>query len=297
MGLGRVNNSYKMENNLYNVKWGSIPGRVKIVNLGVDFLKVEFVHLESNYSLYSGLIGRNKFVGIDVKEKEIDLYITLDNKDIVVYHIKGDQIILKDYSVDFDFNKPITFVGGHTGGGTSIVMKALRYRGVYVGEDAGNQENRKTHESQSFRACLYALENTQDISSARNLFNKLLGSYEYKEGIPNLVKFPPLGKVSLLVEELFLNSKFISVIKEQNKFFSTGEGREFNTKDPLEVLNIQKFNLEGSPVFHLKFRDFFVDYNYFNKVLKYIGSNNFIKSDEEFSKLKQDIDFNEKVLQ
>jgi len=45
---------------------------------------------------------------------------------------------------------PIIVCGCH-GGGTSYLAKLLRFNGLFMGQDAGNINNRKFHESKSFR--------------------------------------------------------------------------------------------------------------------------------------------------
>jgi hypothetical protein len=54
--------------------------------------------------------------------------------------------------------------------------------------------------------------------------------------------------------------------------------------------------LEGTPVFHLDFYKFFTEYTYFNKILKYIGSDNLLENEEHLEKIKEIIKFDNKVL-
>jgi len=280
----------------YRIEYDPKTKTCVVHNHSVNVLKLEFKHIESTYSERSIEIGPRRFFSISLS-REVDLYISSDYKKVDIYRVGGDEFFLLDYTRDFSYEDPFVFLTGHSGGGTSVVAKVLRYRGVYGGIDSGNIENRKHHESACFNTFLNASTVNKSVEITKEIGDKILGSYKYKKGVPNLVKYPNLGMVSLLTEEIFPNSKFISVIREQNNYFGTNEGRNFNTSDPLSILNIQKFDLEGSPIFHLKFKKFFTDYVYFNKVLKYVGSDNFIESGEEFEQLKQDIKFEPKVLE
>ena len=55
-------------------------------------------------------------------------------------------------------------------------------------------------------------------------------------------------------------------------------------------------HLEGANIFHLDFELFFTDYHYTNKVIKYIGLESVITNEKQFNFIKNNIDFDPKVL-
>lgn len=289
---------------VYNkIKLQIIEGSIKVENFSEEIIHVYFADIDSNYSIYSSKLVNSTFAVCNIhsgKRKVSRIYINTEFGDIHVFDIKkiNDEfnIIYLNLDEDFNFNNSFIFLGGHTGGGTSIVCKMLRYLGCHFGNDSGLKENRKAHESFGLRCWVDNLNKYKTIYVAREKFKKILGAYGYIDKEINCFKYPDLYKNSIFLGEIFPNSKFISIIRKQNNFHTTREGEGFNTLEYGDLINKQKFNIEGNPVFHLDFYKFFTDFIYVNKLLSYIGSDIVIKDNEEFEDLLQKINFNKEVL-
>lgn len=228
------------------------------------------------------------------------LLSVLYEKKVLFYEITYiDEIpqirVLDDY-VNFDYSKPFNLFCGHEGGGTSIVVKMLRYLGLHFGDDCGPITNRKSHESASITAVIKHIDNDTPTYIGRELFNQIWEIYNYKEGQINCVKKPNLKDKTIKLGEIFPNSKIVSIMRTPNGFYSNEEGRKFHEKTEVELLKYQRPLVEGTPVFNLDFYKFFTDHTYVNKLLRFLGSDNFLNNEKEFFELKELINFDERVL-
>jgi len=198
--------------------------------------------------------------------------------------------------IDFDYSRPINIFMGCQGGGTSIVTKTLRYLDVNFGDDCGDKDCRKPHESMSFKVAVKMMSKDTPVFICRELFNQVLWSYGYEDNKINCVKLPNLVDKVTKISDVFPNIKFLSIIKQPNSFTSTTEGNKFKNKSIEEVMWCQRPLIEGFPLFSIDFYKFFSDFNYLNKVLRFIGSDNFINSESEFDLLKNKVGFDNKSL-
>ena len=197
---------------------------------------------------------------------------------------------------DFDYKKPINIFCGHEGGGTSIVIKLLRYLGLHFGDDCGLITNRKAHESISIASIITRINDELPTYVGRHLFNQIWSVYGYKENLINCFKRPDMLNKTIKIGEIFPNSKIVSIMRTPNGFYSKEEGRKFHEKTEVELLKYQRPLVEGTPVFNLDFYKFFTDYTYVNKLLRFLGSDNFLNNEKEFSELKELINFDDRVL-
>jgi len=280
---------------------------IKITNIDSDNLEVHFIDYDKNRGIYKCGLNQQMWglANIPTDTKICYVYINNNNLSFSVYKI---TISDESYSIDkidkiknFNFNNPFVFVGGHTGGGTSIVVKALRTLGLYFGDDCGNIKNRKPHESIAIKLWVYSLSDDLTIHQEKKKFLDIIGVYKYLENEINCFKVPgnDTNNVSNKIIKLcniIPNIKLLSVVRKQNNFYTTNEGKVFNTKSEDKVLLEQLFMLEGAPIFHVDFYKFFTDYNYFNKVLKYIGYPDLLQNQEQLEFIKQKISFDERVL-
>jgi len=231
-----------------------------------------------------------------------NLYITVFNDfkiDILSLEYKHDEEIVTkiNKTIDFDYNNVMTFFCGHEGGGTSIVVKMLRYLGIHFGDDAGPITNRKAHESISITSIITHIDDNTPTHECRSLFNQIWNIYNYKDKNINCFKRPDILGKTIKLGEVFPNCKIVSIMRKPNGFFSKAEGKRFNEKSELDLMYYQRPLVEGTPMFHLDFNKFFTDYSYVNKLLKFLGSDNFLNNEQELEQLKDKINFDNRVLQ
>lgn len=274
--------------------------RIKVEYFGDSSLKIEFVDVDAHYGIYKNTMSKNTYSLCNVsRRKTIRILLCENNTTFYVFDVLIND---KTYRVldlsdgDFDYNSDIIFITGHAGGGTSVVAKALRKLGIYLGADCGNISLRKTHESIALRFWLQGIKDDITVFEARESFKRMAKSYAHSDSKINAFKYPDLGRYSTLLGDMFPNCKFISVIKNKNSFISTAEGKRFIEAPGDEVLKIQRPLIEGQPVFHLDFKKFFTDFTYVNKVLKYLNSTCVLRNQNELDKLKTQIEFDDKAL-
>lgn len=292
--------------NLFKITYKPSDERngVCLENISDTVLKFYFMDRKKSFNLYepSSILKPFNWVSCFIDDIDvIDIYIYINDKFYVYeFNCKSDIKSVKKINeyAEFDFNLPITFIVGNMGGGTSIVAKLLRYKGIHLGDDCGEINMRKPHESMSFKMAVRPLlDDLNSSSDIKNNINQIFNLYNYKKDRINCVKLPNLSLVSIKISNIFTNCKFISIQKRQNNFTTTAEGNEFNNKHEIQILKQQRPLLEGNPIFHLDFDMFFTEYSYTNKVLKFLGSDNLIKSETEFNELKNKIQFDSRVLQ
>jgi hypothetical protein len=274
-----------------------------INNHSSEHLNVEILELEKNYSL-QGLhsLKMFNFLSVPVNEVKELFIITSDSssKEIFFYKcIIGDNIKVIDLNKinNYEENLNLVVFTGHGGGGTSIVVKLLRYLGVHFGDDCGSITNRKAHESVSFRHLSYLLNDEENQGEIFNSLSKIMSVYNIKYQGLNCFKDIKISQKLIHLSKFIESYKVVSILKEPNNYFNTPEGERFYNSSKIELMEYQRPLVEGVPMFHLDFYKFFTDYTYVNKVLNFIGHDKLIDTEEEFIDLKNKIDFNEKALE
>jgi len=273
---------------------------IKLSNLGASSLFVRFIDNPKNWGIYKQELGENQFCCCILNdEKDINIYINEDG-DLYCYHIiiNGDEYTLEKINEEeyFNFNNPITLVTGHSGGGTSIVVKLLKVLGVHFGEDSGLISIRKPHESIGFKIWIETIEEENSNVLLRKKFKQISKTYSYKKDLVNAFKMPNIPEKIIKISEVFPNLKIMSVIKKPSLIQTTKEGIAFQNKTEDEIKKMQYFNIEGNPIFHIDFYKFFTDYQYVNKVLKFLEFDILLTSQNDLEYLKKEINFDEKVL-
>ena len=198
---------------------------------------------------------------------------------------------IKIQPVDYDLNNPIIFLTGHSGGGTSIVAKSLKYLGLHLGDDSGEFSNRKNHESFTFRhwsGQIYPKNITDNLDIVFSAFN-------YSPNKINVIKITNISSQTIRLGNLFPNSKFISVVKPKSKNTLSPEGDKFNNTDNLKVYKEQHPPVEGKSIFHMDWTKYFTDYQYANKILNFMGTNLVLNKDS-FNQMLEGINFDNSRL-
>jgi len=295
------------ENGLFKIFYdiNNHNSNVGIYNLSDKVITYYVIDVYENYNVFGAneSINPNSWIITFPRKKYkkcecVYIYINAcGNNYVYKYDLDNINYIERiNFNLDFNYSLPFYFITGSGGGGTSIVAKLLRYLDVHFGDDCGDKSIRKAHESISFK---FALKSSLGDLNKQNLkynFNQLLNVYNYRQDRVNCVKLPILHKYTIEISDLFTNSKFISVVRKKNNYFSTIEGERFNNTSDIDLMAIQRPLFEGSPVFHLDFDRFFTDYIYVNKVLKFLSLDKKLMSNDELNMLKDLIDFDSKVL-
>ena len=278
-----------------------------VKNLKTKELKVEFIRLSDNFCVYNNNIATGMFSSCFTDENEnyrvyiketddfhIDFYIydvIRTKTEPLCYEI--NQIPPSDF---FDFNNEIYLITGSAGGGTSVVTKFLKLLGAHGGDDSSVFETRKPHEPMGFKLWVSSLTEKIPIFYHKQNLNKVISTYNYKQGVTNIIKIPECEHQLSLLGEIFPNLSVITIIREQNNFFGTNEGKRFHNMDKSELHKKQFPIIEGLPVFNLDFYKFFTDYNYVNKVLRFLKLNHTISNEHQFLFIKEKINFDERAL-
>lgn len=218
-----------------------------------------------------------------------------------IFHVK-DNVLYRKVSPpnsEVDINIPFTLVTGHSGGGTSIVIKSLRHLGAHAGEDCGQFSNRKAHESSSFRTWLYHFVGKNAPKKyIKSTLPIILDSYEYQPDKVNLVKLTDLVDNGLYNKfiDIFPNTKILSIVKPKSKNTQSREGKRFNESNEFEIYRQQHPSIEGTPIFHLNWKKYFTDFHYVNKVLQYLDMD-LVLTQVTFDEMLKAINFdNSKLL-
>jgi len=203
------------------------------------------------------------------------IYITDSRSYFDIWQREGNNLTCIKPDLTLNTCKPFTLVTGCSGGGTSIVVKSLRYLGVYFGADCGDFINRKTHESVALRVYLdqFISKGGRDVNN--NFLSSALKVYKRKEDRVNAFKLTDLGYDNRLekITSTLNIERIISVVKGKVKQYNENsyEGARFNNLDQLEIFQQQFLPIEGKPVFHLDWNKYFSDYTYVNKVLNFLN--------------------------
>lgn len=276
---------------------------VGVNNHSNPIIIVEFIDVDRNFSLF----GKHILKSLNFKSNRIEpnkkymIIVSLEGLDeIFIYNVElnDGNLYIDKISNLTENNDKLNFVifTGHMGGGTSVVVKMLRYLGLYFGDDCGNIENRKTHESVSIRHCVNHMLNENGLLYPINSFKRVMSIYKYKENKINCFKNISVSQKINEFSEMINDFKVVSIIKNPNSFHKSSEGKKFSETTELERMKFQRPLVEGAPIFHLDFYKFFTDYNYVNKVLKFVGSDKRINDSMEFKLLKNKIGFDERAL-
>lgn len=209
--------------------------------------------------------------------------------EFVKFDKKLNEFRLLTENIDFRPELDPIIISGVQGGGTSVVTKLLRFKGMFSGVDSGDINIRKTHESMFFRGINLVLRNGyNDDSYVKKLIydgpNKLyFGDNFDKEQVWGFKIF--IDETSLIWSRVYPNAKFISVVRgNKNSKHKTAEGEKFKKMSENEVKNKQFFKLEGNRIFHLDYDKLFKDFEYVNKVLTFCGLD-IINNELEFKRL------------
>lgn len=266
---------HRLEGKTYMIEF--IPKEDKIIfhYWGDKTLYFELINTDQAYVPLSWRLPKNSFKILNYNrdktdKNSFDAILLCEGNDLHYYSLKDDD--LRKYNpIETNPHLPYTILTGHSGGGTSIVAKSFRYFGAHLGDDAGKFENRKIHESHVFRSWSHRIINHEPLSLKG--FDIVCSVFNPKPDKINVFKCPNLQKygASNRLSKLLPNAKFVSVIKEKSKQTKSWEGREFNNKQQIEIYQEQHPRVEGSPMFHLDFNEYFTNFEYANKVLHFIG--------------------------
>lgn len=239
-------------------------------------LRAELIDVNRNkvmiyWTLLSG--GSRTF---NLPELNIDrIHLSYNQTDLRIIDVVNGSLLEIEGRVEPNFSLPFVCITGHSGGGTSVVAKSLKYLGINIGADSGGFEQRKAFESASMRTFIDKMlinENTK----VRSGFSKALEAYKYDKNKVNAFKITDLEDKEGLangigLSKLFRDIKFVSVIKKSKGSGKTPEGRRFNDTPEIEIYRNQHPKVQA-PIFHLDWNKYFTDYNYVNEVLEFIGS-------------------------
>lgn len=269
----------------------------KVINRsGLDII-TSYIDFKRNYALRVDIPLKNSgWSSINMDDCQGDDLILTIRYNKKIHFIRANknkhkiEILNSDYKIDLNTlkNEPI-IITGHAGGGTSVVVKLLRYMGLFAGKDSGDITIRKPHESLYFRELNHIIKN--NIKCVNNTPNKIYFGDDFdKNSIWGFKTF--INETSLDWIKIFPDAKFLSVIRHPNKnnYHTTSEGSKFNNSSELEVLKKQKPSLKGQRCFHIDYKQFFDNYKYTNEVLEYCGLRTF-SSQEEFEKILNIINF------
>jgi len=266
---------------------------VELINIPLNYVPA------SNFIVKKGWYFKAKVGHKDLTDRYHINYIhVVDcNNNLHCYSFNDGVIEKQQVEYNFNFNSPLICISGHSGGGTSIVAKSLRYFGVYLGNDSGLFANRKAHESVAMRRVLMRLfHEIDDEDILKDLVYQGMAGYKYKDDKINAFKLTNISKVSKKINHIFPNIKFLSIHRKQNlKNWSTPEGRGFQ-ESSIENVNKEIFlPLEGAPLFIVEWKKYFSDYRYTQKVLNYVGLDIEL-TPGKFKKMLDDIQFDSKKL-
>lgn len=285
------------------IDYDKVNDMVKVTNnSNINDLKVWIINVNKNFCpLPMNKLKENHWVSVKINyHDKWRVYIGTPDLEFFVFDLvfeNGNFSFLKINDEQYyNFDNEICFIIGHSGGGTSIVSKALRYFDIHFGDDCGNIENRKSHESIAFRLFKLSFKPEFSLFKLRQSFSTLANIYDYKTSQINCVKITDIEDYTTTLGEIFPKCKFISIVRKQNNFYTTNEGKRFNQNSEIEVLKKQFFVVEGQPMFHLKFEKFFSDFVYFNKVLQFLGTSSKLRNQSELENLKLAIEFDDNIL-
>ena len=278
---------------------------IKVNNLNNDLIKVEFIDIESNRCLYQSTNMRLGFSLCNYFEnKNIRIYLREHYSGGVDFHVYDIIIFDNRYELykietedNFNFEKNIFLINGFAGGGTSIVTKFFKYLGINAGDDSGPLTSRKPHEAYGIKLWVKSITKDLPIIHHKQNFLKVSKTYGFQDRNVNVIKIPESHQIINNLSEIFPNLKVLSVIKNPTSYFVTSEGERFHNQSELDIYKIQHPSVEGVPIFHVDFIKFFTDFQYVNKVLKYLGWDDLIQTQEQFEFIKKQIDFIPKVLE
>ena len=266
---------HRLEGKTYMIEF--IPKEDKIIfhYWGDQTLYFELINTDQAYVPLTWRLPKNTFKILNYKnnladKNSFDAILLCEGSNLNYYSLKNND--LRKYNpINSNPLLPYIILTGHSGGGTSVVAKSFRYLGAHLGDDAGKFENRKIHESHIFRSWAHRIINHEPLSL--NGFDMVCSVFNPDPKGVNVFKCPNLQKfgASNRLSQLLPNAKFVSVIKEKSKGTFSWEGKEFNNKHEIEIYQEQHPRVEGSPMFHLDFNKYFTNFNYANKVLRYIG--------------------------
>lgn len=270
-----------------------VENQVVIQSLNGVSLYVEFINNFHNFTPITHHINSNFYLKLKLEDncKENrnawDLIHVLQNHKLFSYKIKNGILNRIEPVDSFDLTSPIVCITGHHGGGTSVIAKSLRYFGVNLGDDCGDFDNRKAHESVSFRFLGHRiLPHVESIHESFPALAQILGCYNYNPNKINGFKITNLSGVTQQLNSIFPNIKFLSIVKHQSTSHLSNEGAMFNEASLLEIYKEQYPPSGGAPVFNVNWNEYFTNYQYANRVLRFIGLNGGLDEDSFNQMLK-----------
>lgn len=280
--------------------------KLLLKNLGYKVLHLDLINTHFNYSttVWDLELGGTRPMDLlhDVTNNKLHwdrIHLTDKESFFDILLIKDGVLYRQVSNETLDLNLPFTLITGHSGGGTSVVAKSLRYLGAHTGDDSGDFSNRKTFESTSFRTWLYHfVGKNAHINKVKETYPTILSSYDYQVGKVNIVKLTNLVDNGLFnrIESIFPNIKVLSIVKPKSKTSFSREGKQFNNADEFEIYRQQHPPVKGTPIFHLDWRKYFTNYAYVNEVLEYLGMDVSL-TQETFDEMLKAINFdNSKLL-
>ena len=278
----------------YKIDFNSEANTITFSYFGENSLYWELVNTPKSFIPLSWRLskGGSKVISYNRNKNDINSWdsILVCEGDNLHYYSLIDDKLHKYTPIEADPTLPYVILTGHEGGGTSIVAKSFRYLGAHLGDDVGDFENRKIHESHIFRSWAFRIinHNPQSLKG----FDMVCSVFNPNPNTVNVFKCPNLqsNKTSIRLSNLLPNAKFVSVIKEKSKQTFSREGKQFNNKQDIEIYQHQHPRVEGSPMFHLDFNKYFTDFHYVNKVIQYVGLD-IVLTQETFDEMLRAIKF------
>lgn len=294
-----------MENLRHVIKINTEDHWIRVDNWCNELLKVEFIDVHTNFCIYQSSNIKTGFSVCDYQTlKKVRIYIRehytggidLHVYDVIFYDDTYELLKLeKDDS--FDFDGELVLINGFAGGGTSIITKFFKSIGMNAGNDSGPLVGRKPHEAYGFKLWIGGLDYRLPTKHHKQNFLKISKTYGFQFENVNIVKVPESHLVIDQLQQIFPKLKILSVVMKPSGNSVTTEGQRFRRQNELDIYKVQYPHVEGASIFHLDFINFFTDFHYTNKVLKYLSWDEPIMNQEQFEFIKKQINFDSKVLE
>lgn len=298
---------------------------VKVEIIGEEYrrYRVSFYDHNKSNSIYDSSIVNNQWCATDINN--IDILIRVVSSHGLLIMVKYDFLnnvlsLVEDCDCEdvlLKVREPV-IICGNIGGGTSFISKLLRFRGLFMGDDCGNVDNRKNHESKLFsslasivfervgfeqnrkieindrdiKLVIEHIENNSDYYA--EIFKKHICSkinYFFGNNVNNLNnlwgwKSPYNGLFIPIFNKIFPKAKIVGIVKNKNEeeISLSAEGEWFNKKSTDFVRSV--FSIEGERggnVRRFNFEDITSNSKCFNELCEWIGLESC--SEEEYNVL------------
>lgn len=201
-------------------------------------------------------------------------------------------------------NNPPLIICGAPGSGTSLLAKMLRHAGVFLGADAGDPEDRKFHESASFRAVNQRwLESAIDFPHAPKGFHqfdllekldrrvvdelvmeldldRLMSEFLGGNSLPDNWgwKDPRNSATAFIWQEVFPEARIIVLIRKWNRRYRrqpanslAGEWYRYESTAAIRNKYENPIRVDAGRMFKVDFDSLVRDGTEFNRLLREIG--------------------------